>query len=119
MTTNKQETYKFLGDLVVSLMGMDPLFTFSFFKHEFPISDKMLVALKRGENEYVYQYVRVIRAMLEYLNLKVLLDVLLKELKLVLHSHYDLVVAAVPHGACGSIQPKDWKVVIEWDGISL
>lgn len=59
MTTNKQETYKFLGDLVVSLMGMDPLFTFSFFKHEFPISDKMLVALKRGENEYVYQYVRV------------------------------------------------------------
>ena len=45
----------------------------------------------------IYQYVRVIRCMTKYLHLMIQLDMLLKELRIVLSSNCDLVVATVPH----------------------
>ena len=45
----------------------------------------------------IYQYVRVIRCMTEYLHLIIRMDMLLKELRTVLASNCDLVVATVPH----------------------
>ena len=44
----------------------------------------------------IYQYVRVIRCMTEYLHLIIRMDMLLKELRTVLASNCDLVVATVP-----------------------
>lgn len=42
---------------------------------------------------------------------------LLKELRAVLASNCDLVVATIPHRFHGTYQPKEWVVVMHWDGI--
>ena len=42
---------------------------------------------------------------------------LLKELRIVLSSNCDLVVATVPHCSHGTCQPKEWVIVMEWDGV--
>ena len=47
------------------------------------------------------------------------LDMLLKELRIVLSSNCDLVVATVPHCSHGTCQPKEWVIVMEWDGVRL
>ena len=67
----------------------------------------------------IYQYVRVIRCMTKYLHLIIQLDMLLKELRIVLSSHCDLVVATVPHRSCGTCQPTEWVAVMHWDGVKL
>ena len=63
--------------------------------------------------------VRVIRCMTKYLHLIIQLDMLLKELRIVLSSHCDLVVATVPHRSCGTCQPTEWVAVMHWDGVKL
>ena len=91
MAKEKQEPYEFLSNLVLALMDMDR----------------------------IYQYVRVIRCMTEYLHLIIRMDMLLKELRTVLASNCDLVVATVPHRFHGICQPREWVVVMQWDGVKL
>lgn len=86
---------------------------------EFAISSKTLGGIRRGEDMCIYQYVRVIRCMTKYLHLMIQLDMLLKELRIVLSSNCDLVVATVPHCSHGTCQPKEWMIVMEWDGVRL
>lgn len=112
METEKHGSYKFLGNLVVSLMNTDTLFTYSFFRTELAISDKTLSGMKKGNDMCVYQYVRVIGCMTETLHLEILMDILQKELREVLTSHCDLVIATVPYKAGVNCQPQEWKTVI-------
>ena len=119
MAKEKQEPYEFLSNLVLALMDMDRIFSNSFFISEFAISPKTLGEIRRGEDMCIYQYVRVIRCMTKYLHLIIQMDMLLKELRIVLSSHCDLVVATVPHRSYGTCQPKEWVVVIHWDGVKL
>ena len=114
MAKEKQEPYEFLSNLVLALMDID-----RFFISEFAISPKTLGEIRRGEDMCIYQYVRVIRCMTKYLHLIIQMDMLLKELRIVLSSHCDLVVATVPHRSYGTCQPKEWVVVIHWDGVKL
>ena len=90
MAKEKQEPYEFLSNLVLALMDMDRIFSNSFFISEFAISPKTLGEIRRGEDMCIYQYVRVIRCMTKYLHLIIQLDMLLKELRIVLSSHCDL-----------------------------
>lgn len=119
MAKEKHEPYEFLGNMIVTLMNTDSMFTYRFFKEEFPISDKTLIEMKRGEDMCIYQYVRLVRCMTEYIHLTILMDVLLKQLKVVLSSNCDLVIATVPHRTAGNSQPEEWKVVIQWDGVCV
>ena len=105
MAKEKQEPYEFLSNLVLALMDMDRIFSNSFFISEFAISPKTLGEIRRGEDMCIYQYVRVIRCMTKYLHLIIQLDMLLKELRIVLSSHCDLVVATVPHRSCVTCHP--------------
>ena len=100
-------------------MGTDRIFSNSFFSSEFAISPNTLSEIRRGEDMCIYQYVRVIRCMTEYLHLIIRMDMLLKELRTVLASNCDLVVATVPHRFHGICQPKEWVVVMQWDGVKL
>ncbi|MBD3588293.1 hypothetical protein [Bacteroides sp. GM023] len=119
MVKEKRETYEFLGNLVVSLMNMDGLFTYGFFEKELCVSPKKLSEMRQGEDEYIYQYVRLLRCILEYINLVIWMDKIQEQLRVVLDSHYDLVIAAVPHGFRGAIQPGQWETVLQWDGVIL
>ena len=119
MAKEKQEPYEFLSNLVLALMDIDRIFSYSFFISEFAISPKTLGEIRRGEDMCIYQYVRVIRCMTKYLHLIIQMDMLLKELRIVLSSHCDLVVATVPHRFHGTCQPKEWVVVMQWDGVKL
>ena len=117
MAKEKQKPYEFLSNLVLALMGTDRIFSNSFFSSEFAISPNTLSEIRRGEDMYISQYVRVIRCMMKYLHLIVRMDMLLKELRTVLASNCDLVVAKIPHRFHGTYQPKEWVVVMHWDGI--
>ena len=117
MAKEKQKPYEFLSNLVLALMGTDRIFSNSFFSSEFVISPNTLSEIRRGEDMCIYQYVRVIRCMMKYLHLIVRMDMLLKELRAVLASNCDLVLATVPHRFHGTYQPKEWVVVMHWDGI--
>ena len=117
MAKEKQKPYEFLSNLVLALMGTDRIFSNSFFSSEFAISPNTLSEIRRGEDMCIYQYVRVIRCMMKYLHLIVRMDMLLKELRTVLASNCDLVVATIPHRFYGTYQPKEWVVVMHWDGI--
>ena len=119
MAKEKQKPYEFLSNLVLALMGTDRIFSNSFFSSEFAISPNTLSEIRRGEDMYIYQYVRVIRCMMKYLHLIVRMDMLLKELRAVLASNCDLVVATVPHRFHGICQPREWGVVMQWDGVKL
>ena len=119
MAKEKQKPYEFLSNLVLVLMGMDRIFNNSFFISELAISPRTLSAIRRGEDMCIYQYVRVIRCMTEYLNLIIRMDMLLKELRAVLASNCDLVVATVSHRFHETYQPKEWVVVMHWDGVRL
>ena len=119
MAKEKQKPYEFLSNLVLALMGTDRIFSNSFFSSEFAISPNTLSEIRRGEDMYIYQYVRVIRCMMKYLHLIVRMDMLLKELRTVLASNCDLVVATVPHRFHGICQPREWVVVMQWDGVKL
>ena len=112
MAKEKQKPYEFLSNLVLALMGTDRIFSNSFFSSEFAISPNTLSEIRRGEDMYIYQYVRVIRCMMKYLHLIVRM-----ELRTVLASNCDLVVATIPHRFHGTYQPKEWVVVMHWDGI--
>ena len=116
MAKEKQKPYEFLSNLVLALMGTDRIFSNSFFSSEFAISPNTLSEIRRGEDMCIYQYVRVIRCMMKYLHLIVRMDMLLKELRTVLASNCDLVVATIPHRFHGTYQPKEWVVVMHWDG---
>ena len=89
MAKEKQEPYEFLSNLVLALMDMDRIFSNSFFTSELDISPKTLSEIRRGEDMCIYQYVRVIRCMTEYLHLIIRMDMLLKELRTVLASNCD------------------------------
>ena len=119
MAKEKQKPYEFLSNLVLALMDTDSAFINAFFMDEFAISSKTLGGIRRGEDMCIYQYVRVIRCMTKYLHLIIQLDMLLKELRIVLSSHCDLVVATVPHRSCGTCQPTEWVVVMKWDGVRV
>ena len=119
MAKEKQEPYEFLSNLVLALMSTDRIFSNSFFISEFAVSPKTLGEIRRGEDMCIYQYVRVIRCMTKYLHLIIQMDMLLKELRIVLFSHCDLVVATVPHCSCGTCQPTEWVTVMQWDGVKL
>ena len=95
MAKEKQEPYEFLSNLVLALMNADRIFSNSFFISEFAVSPKTLGEIRRGEDMCIYQYVRVIRCMTKYLHLIIQMDMLLKELRIVLSSHCDLVVATL------------------------
>ena len=96
MAKEKQEPYEFLSNLVLALMATDRIFSNSFFTSELDISPKTLSEIRRGEDMCIYQYVRVIRCMTKYLHLMIQLDMLLKELRIVLSSNCDFVVATIP-----------------------
>ena len=117
MAKEKQEPYELLSNLVLALMSTDSIFSNNFFISELSISPKTLGEIRRGEDMCIYQYVRVIRCMMKYLHLIVRMDMLLKELRTVLASNCDLVVATIPHRFHGTYQPKEWVVVMHWDGI--
>ena len=119
MAKEKQKPYEFLSNLVLALMDTDSAFINAFFMDEFAISSKTLGGIRRGEDMCIYQYVRVIRCMTKYLHLMIQLDMLLKELRIVLSSNCGLVVATVPHCSHGTCQPKEWVIVMEWDGVRL
>ena len=119
MAKEKQKPYEFLSNLVLAVMDTDSAFINAFFMDEFAISSKTLGGIRRGEDMCIYQYVRVIRCMTKYLHLMIQLDMLLKELRIVLSSHCDLVVATVPHRSCGTCQPTEWVAVMHWDGVKL
>ena len=110
MAKEKQKPYEFLSNLVLALMDTDSAFINAFFMDEFAISSKTLGGIRRGEDMCIYQYVRVIRCMTKYLHLMIQLDMLLKELRIVLSSNCDLVVATVPHCSHGTCQPKEWVI---------
>ena len=86
MAKEKQEPYEFLSNLVLTLMSADRIFSNSFFISEFAVSPKTLGEIRRGEDMCIYQYVRVIRCMTKYLHLIIQMDMLLKELRIVLSS---------------------------------
>lgn len=119
MAKERQEPYEFLSNLVLALMGTDRIFSNSFFISEPAISPNTLREIRRGEDMCIYQYARVIRCMTEHLHLMIRMDTLLKELRTVLASNCDLVVATVPHRFHGICQPKEWVVVMQWDGVKL
>jgi len=119
MTKEKRKSYEFLSNLVLSLMNTDSIFINDFFMDEFPISSKTLGEMRRGEDMCIYQYLRVIQCMTDYLHLIIQMDVLLKELRVVLSSNCDLVIATVPHRSSGTCQPKEWLVLMQWDGVKL
>ena len=112
MAKEKQKPYEFLSNLVLALMDTDSAFINAFFMDEFAISSKTLGGIRRGEDMCIYQYVRVIRCMTKYLHLMIQLDMLLKELRIVLSSNCDLVVATVPHCSHGTCQPKASKPLL-------
>ena len=95
MAKEKQKPYEFLSNLVLALMDTDSAFINAFFMYELAIASKTLGGIRRGEDMCIYQYVRVIRCMTKYLHLMIQLDMLLKELRIVLSSNCDLVVATV------------------------
>ncbi len=119
MAREKQKSYEFLSNLVLALMNTDRAFVNAFFMDELPISSKTLAGIRRGEDMRIYQYVRVIGCMTESLHLMIRPDVLLKELRTVLSSNCDLVVAAVPRRSHGTCQPKEWVRVMQWDGVKV
>ncbi|MEY8705768.1 hypothetical protein AALK94_00165 [Bacteroides faecichinchillae] len=117
MTKEKQRTYEFLGNIMVSLMDTDILITYPFLKTELHISSRDLSAMKKGSNMCIYQYVRVVSCITEQIHLGILMDVLLKQLKIMLATHSDLVIGMIPHCKHGSGQPEEWVIVMQWDGI--
>ena len=119
MAKEKQEPYEFLSNLVLALMNADRIFSNSFFIANSLSLLNTLSEIRRGEDMCIYQYVRVIRCMTKYLHLIIQMDMLLKELRIVLSSHCDLVVATVPHRSCGTCQPTEWVAVMHWDGVKL
>lgn len=119
MAKEKQESYELLSNLVLALMSTDRVFSNKFFISELAISPKTLGEIRQGKDMCIYQYVRVIRCMTEYLHLIIQMDMLLKEFRTVLASNCDLVVATVPHRSYGTCQPKEWVVVVHWDGVKL
>ncbi|WP_294630290.1 hypothetical protein [uncultured Bacteroides sp.] len=119
MGKKKEETYGFLADLVVYLMNMDKLFTYVFLQHELHVSSRKVNKMRQGKSVNVYQYVRLIRCILKYMNFRVRPDVLLKVIKICMTSHSDLVIATVPRGSDGKVQPEKWEVIMECDGVIL
>lgn len=119
MAKERQKPYEFLSNLVLGLMSMDDGFTNKFFMDEFPVSEKTLCDMRCGKDKPVYQYVRLIRCMMEYIHLVILTDVLQKQLREVLASHSDLVIATIPRRSHGAGQPEKWVVIMQWDGVIL
>ena len=115
----KHDSYEFLNNMMVSLMNVDASLNYPYLEMELHMSARDISAVKNGHNVCIYQYVRVIRCMTKYLHLIIQMDMLLKELRIVLSSHCDLVVATVPHRSCGTCQPTEWVAVMHWDGVKL
>lgn len=115
MAKERHENYEFLGNVVVSLMDTDKLFTYDFLGKELRISRGIISALRKGEDKSVYEYIRVIGFMTELIHLKIMMDVLLKQLRLVLFANRDLVIGTVPHHSYGNGKPEEWVVVMRWE----
>lgn len=115
MAKERHENYEFLGNVIVSLMNTDKLFTYDFLKKELNISPKTVSALRKGEDKNVYDYIRVIGYITELIRLKIMMDVLLKQLKRVLFGNCDLVIGTVPHHSRGNGEPDEWVVVMRWE----
>lgn len=103
---NNHGPYEFLGNMVVSLMNVDPSVSISFLETEIHVSRRDVCAMRQGKDLHLYQ-----------IHLEILLNVLLKELKTVLTAHCDLVIGTVPHRPYGNSQPAEWMVVMKWDGV--
>ena len=114
---NNHGPYEFLGNMVVSLMNVDPSVSISFLETEIHVSRRDVCAMRQGKDLHLYQYVRVMNCIMDEIHLEILLNVLLKELKTVLTAHCDLVMGTVPHRPYGNSQPAEWMVVMKWDGV--
>ena len=86
---NNHGPYEFLGNMVVSLMNVDPSVSISFLETEIHVSRRDVCAMRQGKDLHLYQYVRVM----------------------------NLVIGTVPHRPYGNSQPADWRVVMKWDGV--
>lgn len=113
---NNHGPYEFLGNMVVSLMNVDPSVSISFWRRKYMFPEGMC-AMRQGKDLHLYQYVRVMNCIMDEIHLEILLNVLLKELKTVLTAHCDLVIGTVPHRPYGNSQPAEWMVVMKWDGV--
>ena len=99
---NNHGPYEFLGNMVVSLMNVDPSVSISFLETEIHVSRRDVCAMRQGKDLHLYQYVRVMNCIMDEIHLEILLNVLLKELKTVLTAHCDLVIGTVS-------SPALWK----------
>ena len=81
---NNHGPYEFLGNMVVSLMNVDPSVSISFLETEIHVSRRDVCAMRQGKDLHLYQYVRVMNCIMDEIHLEILLNVLLKELKTVL-----------------------------------
>lgn len=115
MAKEKHGPYRFLSNLVISLMNMDDMFTYDFLTAELNISKPTLSKMKKGEDMCVYQYVRLISFMLEQIHLDVFLDLLLKLMKKVFATGCSLVIGTVPRRSVGDCQLEDRGVLMKWD----
>ena len=94
---NNHGPYEFLGNMVVSLMNVDPSVSISFLETEIHVSRRDGWAMRQGKDLHLYQYVRVMNCIMDEIHLEILWNVLLKALKKVLTAHCDLVIGPVPH----------------------
>lgn len=117
MAKEKHGNYEFLGNIIVSLMNTDKLFTYDFLEKELKISRGTISALRKGEDKNVYDYIRVIGYLTELIHLKIMMGVLLKLLKQVLFGNCDLVIGTIPHHSHGNGKPDDWVVVMRWERV--
>lgn len=117
MAKEQHESYEFLSNIMVSLMNVDTLFHYSFLQNELHMSKRDVSAIKKGHDMCIYQYVRVVNYITDQIHLDILMDVLLKQLKIMLATHGDLVIGIVPHRNGRNNQPKEWVVVMRWDEV--
>lgn len=115
MAKEKHGNYEFLGNIIVSLMNTDKLITYDFLEKELKISRGTISALRKGEDKSVYEYIRVAGYITELIQLKIMMNVLLKQLKRVLFGNCDLVIGTVPHHSRENGEPDEWVVVIRWE----
>ncbi|MDD3040109.1 hypothetical protein [Bacteroides sp.] len=116
MAKERHESYEFLSKMMISLMNVDKLYNYPFLQAELHMSKRDVSAIKKGHDMFIYQYVRVVNYITEQIHLDILMDVLLKQLKIMLATHSDLVIGIVPHKNNRDSRPEEWVVVMRWDG---
>lgn len=112
-----QGNYDFLSRLIALLLSMDSLATYDYLAHELSTSKRLISAMKCGKYISVYHYTRIVKYMLDLINLAIFMPVLLKQIRDVLINHRDLMIGTVPHQESGTCEPEKWEVLMRWDGV--